>query len=237
MTDRGTSHYWLRLRNSEIRAAAVAPDAWCCRSRAVRGRSSARRLIAAATVLSVGTVVAGCGRPAPSAPQGRPDRVGVSVVVRSPTVTATGGLSWTASEIDSGDPDAVLIAAAGVLYSYAPVIDANAAQAFDRARPLLSRSCQQRVGASTTGFARITGATWQRWRTDRAVLTAEATVGRDDHPPDTATTHPRVVTVTQTVHSTPAGLAGTTSDPIVLYMVAGRDESTGGWRVSRLAVR
>ncbi|MBO0878797.1 MAG: hypothetical protein J2P17_00070 [Mycobacterium sp.] len=204
-----------------------------------RRRPGAGALIAAMAVLFTGAavLVTGCAGPAPPALPAPPDPAGASVAIRSPTVTATGELGWAVADVDATDPDAVLVAAAGALYSYAPAVDDSPAQAFDRSRPLLSRSYQQRVGASTTGLARCTGATWQRWRADRAAVTARAMIGGDDHPPDTAITHRRVVTVTETVHSAQAGSAGTTVDPIMLYMTAGRHGATGTWRVIELAVR
>ena len=228
------------LQNSGTHAHTAPRGRSLRRIHRARHRRGAPRSTAAVTVLSAGilAVVAGCGRSAPPAPPARPAPAETSVAVRAPTVTAAGELAWTVTEIGPRDPEAVLVAAAQVLYSYAPVVDDSARQAVDRARPLLSRAYQQQVGTSTTAMTRFTGSTWQRWRADRAVITATAEMGGDDHPPDTATTHPRVVSVTQTVHAiTPAGPTATARKPIALYMVAGRTDTTAAWRVTQLAVR
>ncbi|WP_181063667.1 hypothetical protein [Nocardia nova] len=156
-------------------------------------------------------------------------------------LTVPGQPAWSTVEVDSTNPDGVLVAAATALYSYAPAVDDNAAQAFDRACPLLSESYQHNVGESVAGLARYTGATWHQWQEQNAVITATAAIAADDHPSDTPTSHARVLTITQTVHAAPPDDTRTTDiappRPITVYAVAGRTGSTARWQITKLVVR
>ena len=228
-----------RLRRDRRCVESAQPFRRPTRSGSVGSRPSAKALAvslaAAAGLILDATSCTVASSPAPrSSPTSAADQ-------RPVLLTVPGQPAWQKVEVDSTNPDAVLVAAATALYSYAPAVDDSAAQAFDRARPLLSESYQHNVGDSVTGLARYTGATWHQWHEQNAVITATTAIAADDHPSDTPTSHARVLTITQTVHTAPPDDTGSTDSasptPITVYAVAGRTGSTARWQITKLVVR
>ncbi|MFF0494328.1 hypothetical protein ACFYTQ_35370 [Nocardia sp. NPDC004068] len=191
-----------------------------------RTRTGRRILASAAAALATAATltVAGCGNSGHNTSP--PQQPTASVV--SPAPAPAG--------VDDRQPDQVLTWVAAQVYSWHPASDPSAAAGFDRARPLLDPKYITAVGATAAGLANVTGATWARWATDNATITATARVTTDDHPADTPTTRQRVAAVTQHI----ADPAATTAEPdrtLIAYMIATREPDTDRWRVSMIAPR
>ena len=206
------------------------------------GRISPGRATICGLALWTVFITAGCGtrpdqRPATSGPPRSPT---VSEPANTPNYPGLG--SWSVSSVKDSSAEAVLVGVADTIYTYASAIDRSSREGFDRARGLLSQQYQQDVEATQTGLARYTATTWQRWAQMHAIVAATAAVTADDHPPDTAIRHARVLVVTQSVHPTPNSTATDREleprpSPIVLYMTATRPNPASGWRVSMISAR
>jgi len=136
--------------------------------------------------------------------------------------------------VDTREAYPVITTALATVYSWHPATDPDAGAGFTRAAALLDPTYAREVGASGSGLADITAATWTRWAAQDAAVTATATITPDDHPADTPNTRQRVVALTQ--HITPA--AGTTAEPdrhLSVYVTA--SDTPSGWRVSLIAPR
>ena len=136
------------------------------------------------------------------------------------------------SAVDQNDPEAVMIAAAQALFSYTPATDPTQAAGAERAAPLFDERFYAENKAAFSVLAPITGAQWDQWASQNAVVTARASVTGDNHPPDAPARISRVVALTQTA-TTPAGVVLGDST-LTVYMSATR---LGVWRVSALTVR
>ncbi|MFD4351553.1 hypothetical protein ACFWPX_03290 [Nocardia sp. NPDC058518] len=92
----------------------------------------------------------------------------------------------------------VLRAAVTTLYQLDPVVGMDARSMFEAARPLIraAYSTDTRIGASL--WSPITVALWQDWVEHHIPLRTEVRLTGDDHPPDTATSSSRILTVTLT---------------------------------------
>lgn len=119
----------------------------------------------------------------------------------------------------------VLRAAVSTLYQLDPVVGLDARSMFEAARPLMraAYSTDTRVGASL--WSPITVALWQDWVEHHVPLRTEVRLTGDDHPPDTATSSSRVLSVTLT----PADRT-----PIV-FLVSARSTRPGSERAWLLA--
>ncbi|WP_072713728.1 hypothetical protein [Rhodococcus rhodnii] len=136
------------------------------------------------------------------------------------------------TDVDQDDAEAVLVAAAESLFSYRPAEQSSQVDAAAATRPLLD---DRFFAANEAGFgvlAPITGAMWERWRSQGAAVTATAQVTSDAHPADQPARISRVLAVTVTAHAPDGTELDRMQWPV--YMSATK---LGVWRVSAVAVR
>lgn len=123
----------------------------------------------------------------------------------------------------------VLHAAVSTIYALDPILGRDTRATLDAAGPLLRTAfaAQARVGVSM--WAPITPGQWQSWVEEKTAVSSEVAVHTDDHPPDTATSVSRVLSVT----ITPTGQA-----PIAfrVYARATRHGSESAWLLAELQV-
>ncbi|MEV0768520.1 hypothetical protein [Nocardia salmonicida] len=126
-------------------------------------------------------------------------------------------------------PD-VLRAAVSTLYELDPVVGLDARSMFEAARPLMraAYTTDTRVGVSM--WAPITVGDWQDWVSRHVALSTEVRLsGDDDHPPDTATSTSRLLSVT----ISPA------DQPPIVFVVsarATRQTSVSAWLLADVQV-
>ena len=194
----------------------------------VRTRSRVGLVTAALVVM---TAVAGCGgSDGDDHDHGHEpmDSGGPTSVLTTPPPPA---LPDRFAAVDQNDPESVMVAAAGALFSYTPATDPSQAAGAERAAPLLDERFYAENKPAFTVLAPITGRQWDRWASENAVVTARAAVTSDDHPADAPAKVSRVVAVTQT--ATAPGGAVLDESTLAVYMTATR---LGVWRVSALTV-
>ena len=140
----------------------------------------ARFAITAAVVLAA-TVVCGCSTA---------DAPVVEPVCSAQAFPPPHSEVWPCSASD------VLRAAVSTLYQLDPVVGLDARSMFEAARPLMraAYSTETRVGASL--WSPITVDLWQDWVEHHVPLRVEVRLAGDEHPPDTATSSSRVLSVT-----------------------------------------
>lgn len=123
----------------------------------------------------------------------------------------------------------VLHAAVSTIYTLDPILGIDARSTLEAAGPLLhgAFAADARVGASM--WTPITTGQWQDWVDQKVALSTEVRMRADDHPPDTATSSSRVLSVT----ITPTGQA-----PIVfaVYARATRQSTESTWLLADLRV-
>ncbi|MFD4433263.1 hypothetical protein [Nocardia sp. NPDC058497] len=105
----------------------------------------------------------------------------------------------------------------------------DARSTLEAARPLLrgAFAADARVGASM--WTPITMGQWQDWVSKQVAVSTEVRVRADDHPPDTATSSSRVLSVT---------ITPTDQAPIVfaVYARALRQSTENAWLLADLRV-
>ncbi|MEU4413322.1 hypothetical protein [Nocardia salmonicida] len=92
----------------------------------------------------------------------------------------------------------VLRAAVTTLYQLDPVVGLDARSMFEATRPLMRAAYSTDTRVGTSLWSPITVASWQDWVEHHVPLRTEVRLTGDDHPPDTATSSSRVLTVTLT---------------------------------------
>ena len=123
----------------------------------------------------------------------------------------------------------VLRAAVTTLYQLDPVVGLDARSMFEAARPLMraAYSTDTRVGASH--WSPITVDLWQDWVEHHVPLRTEVRLTGDEHPPDTATSSSRVLSVTLTpAERTPIVFA--------VYARSTRQGSERAWLLAEMQV-
>lgn len=123
--------------------------------------------------------------------------------------------------VDRQSPETVAIAALETIYTVEPAVDDSAVAAYERAAPLLSPRMLGAIRAIETPSG--SDPNWGTWKRRNAVVTAEATILRQDNPVDTDRAH-RFVKLVQTVHTT----SGTRSQEPV-YLFVGLVHEPDGW--------
>ncbi|WP_216897331.1 hypothetical protein [Nocardia alni] len=164
----------------------------------------------------LGAVLSGCAHPGAHAP------------------VRTGSGPEVVDGIDTREADPVITTALARVYSWQPGTDPDAGAGFARATDLVDPTYMREVGASGSGLAEVTAATWAQWVTEDATVTATAVITPDDHPTDTPDTRQRVVAVTQHI-TTPAATATEPDRHVTVYVTA--SDTPAGWRVSLIAPR
>ncbi|MFZ2174381.1 MAG: hypothetical protein WAW17_10145, partial [Rhodococcus sp. (in: high G+C Gram-positive bacteria)] len=137
----------------------------------------------AAAIVTVTLLAAGCGSSDDGHdPAGEPmDSGGPTAALTTPPPPP---LPDSFAGVDQNDPEAVMVAAAQALFSYRPATDPSQAAGAERAEPLLDERFYAENKAAFSVLAPITGAQWDRWASENAVVTARAAVTGDNHPPD-----------------------------------------------------
>ncbi|MFD3706159.1 hypothetical protein ACFWUP_23720 [Nocardia sp. NPDC058658] len=174
------------------------------------GVNSARRLL---TVVAVATtVLAGCG-------------VGVPVVTEPACRAHQFPTPFDRVPPCSG-PEVLLAAVAG-LFAYDPATGVDPPTTFDRVRPLMSAPFQAKAAASVWVLSPVTIVDWNSWVKRGVTMRSEVAITGDDHPPDTATTTARVLSVR---------LAPANMTPIVfaVYSRAVRVSAESAWLITDL---
>ncbi|MFE7718578.1 hypothetical protein ACFU44_06000 [Nocardia rhizosphaerihabitans] len=121
----------------------------------------------------------------------------------------------------------VLHAAVSSLYGLDPLAGRDASATLAAARPLLQPAFAAEARGGMHGCAPISAMRWQDWIDEKVAVSTEVRVRADDHPPDTATSSSRVLSVT----ITPTGQA-----PIVfaVYARAVRQSTENAWLLADL---
>ncbi|WP_436774449.1 hypothetical protein [Yinghuangia sp. YIM S09857] len=148
------------------------------------------------------------------------------------TATPTLPLPSTA-QVAQSDATAVSSAALTVMFTYDTTTDTTAQDAVLRAQPWLTEAyaAVQREHVSVGP----PGAQWTEWTGHQAYTTPALERGRDQAPPDTATTAYRQ----WLVRYTPTGRDGWKGNEtaVVVFTVLTRPSATEPWRVSDMLVR
>lgn len=120
------------------------------------------------------------------------------------------------------DPQWVMVQASEALFSWQPVTDVNRGDATVRAAEYL----MPELVHSTPSIS--PGQQWQMWREEGAIITAEARLLDETHPPDTETTRWRVLEVVQS-KATGEGIQQV--EPTTTVWMACERQKDGTWLV------
>ncbi|WP_150116378.1 hypothetical protein [Williamsia herbipolensis] len=193
-----------------------------------------RRVMGVLAAAAVCAVLAGCGDDATTMTQAPSVPSPSAAASSDPPLTMQPGPTAQPGACGDGricSPDQVIVSALEAVFSYRGTDTSPADSAAARAGDLLSSQYRTSVDGTWSLLAPITGAQWAQWKADKARVTAAADVQSDEHPPDSATTASRVVTITQTV--TPGGekLA-----PMTVWVVASAG-GPAGWQLSSITTQ
>jgi hypothetical protein len=133
--------------------------------------------------------------------------------------------------VNQGDDDAVIKRVVETMFTWDPGKDTSPADAFNRARPLMSAT----LSAQQPDFGGPqAGSQWHQWAYDRATITAKADIVSDEHPPDTADKHFRVVAIKQTINTATVGPGDATGNEINATVWVTAVHTQDGWRVDSI---
>lgn len=120
------------------------------------------------------------------------------------------------------DPQWVMVQASEALFSWRPVTDVNRGDATVRAAEYLVPELVHSTPSISPGQQ------WQAWREEGAIITAEARLLDETHPPDTETTRWRVLEVVQ---SKVTGGGVQQVEPTTTVWMACERQKDGTWLV------
>jgi hypothetical protein len=146
----------------------------------------------------------------------------------TPATTTTQTPASTGEKTDTDLAEDAARQALTAMWSWQPATDTSSADALARARPWFTDD----LAATTTSTEqpeRGPGWQWDQWRTDKARIVADVTLGCSGCPPDEADRIYRVATITQTV-VTPDGTVTALDEPITMWIKVIRQSNT--WRVA-----
>ncbi|MBF6125540.1 hypothetical protein [Nocardia brasiliensis] len=142
---------------------------------------------------------------------------------------ATPGIEASVAGVDRCSAESVLRAAITTIFSYRPHEQPDQQVAFGFARELMTPSFAHQAQPAALVWAPITTEQWQHWRADGIAITAAVRLTRDDHPPDTATSTHRVLSVQLQPGDEPFVVFG-------VYARATRASTTASWLLAGLEV-
>lgn len=142
----------------------------------------------------------------------------------SSDVLLAGGIS---ASVDQNNPESVMKGALQTMFSWQPGRDESPADAFVRAKPLLSTSLASQQPDLAGPKA---GSQWHQWASDRAIITATAEIVTDEHPPNTADKQFRVVALNQKIGTPTMGVNDEINSTVWVTAVA----TPNGWRVDSI---
>ncbi|MFD3510085.1 hypothetical protein [Nocardia sp. NPDC058666] len=99
------------------------------------------------------------------------------------------------AEVSPCSAPEVLHAAVTTLYQLDPIAGLDARSMFEAAEPLMRAAFAADARVAVSMWAPITTVQWQDWVARRVPLRTDVRVTDDDHPPDTATSSSRVLSV------------------------------------------
>ncbi|MFI6217020.1 hypothetical protein ACIBCD_33900 [Nocardia brasiliensis] len=142
---------------------------------------------------------------------------------------ATPGIEAGVAGVDRCSAESVLHAAITTIFSYRPHEEADQQVAFRSARELTTPSFAHQAQPAALVWAPVTTQQWQHWRDEGIAITTAVRLTCDDHPPDTATSANRVLSV----RLQPG------DEPFVVFAVyarATRASTTASWLLAGLEV-
>jgi hypothetical protein len=154
----------------------------------------------------------------------------VAVAVLAVVMGCAPAQGITAS-VDQNDPAAVITKVIETMFSWQPGKDTSPADAFTRAKPLLSAplAAQQPDLAGPQA-----GSQWHDWAYARATIAANAVIVADEHPPDTPDKVFRVVAIKQAIGGPKVGAGDATGNEINSTAWVTAVRTSQGWRVDSI---
>lgn len=135
------------------------------------------------------------------------------------------------ASVDQTDAPAVIKAVVETMFSWQPGRDTSPADAFARAKPLLSAS----LAAQQPDLAGPeAGSQWHDWAYQHATVTAKAELVADEHPTDTPDKVYRVVAIKQAIGAATVGQGDATGNEINSTVWVTAVHTDGGWRVDSI---
>jgi hypothetical protein len=156
--------------------------------------------------------------------------VTVALPVAAVVIGCTPAQGISAS-VDQNDPAAVITVVVETMFSWQPGRDTSPADAFTRAKPLLSAPLaaqQPDLGGPQAGSQ------WHDWAYQRATITAKADIVTDEHPPDTPDKVFRVVAIKQAIGTATVGAGDATGNEINSTVWVTAVHTSDGWRVDSI---
>jgi hypothetical protein len=161
-------------------------------------------------------------------------RTGRIVTIALPVATLVIGCASAkglADSVDRNNDEAVIKRVVETMFTWNPGKEASPTDAFNRARPLMSAT----LAAQQPDFGGPqAGSQWHQWAYDRANITATADIVSDEHPPDTADKHYRVVAIKQKINGATVGAGDATGDEINATVWVTAVYTPDGWRVDSI---
>lgn len=189
-----------------------------------------RRMRQVALCLASMAVVAGCGQADMGDEQeGQPPQQWPQEAAEAPELQrdaapgADGPEPVSDEEMQSSDPEAVIVAAAGELTTWYPVTENNRGASTVRAGKWL----EPRLINDTPELK--PDAQWMAWAEEGAKISSSVRIAAEKHPPDTQTQVTRAVMVEQIMHS-PGG-EQPVEPALAMWLTCTKGED-GKWRVS-----
>ncbi|MDN5758936.1 MAG: hypothetical protein L0H59_10445 [Tomitella sp.] len=128
--------------------------------------------------------------------------------------------------IDRQNPEAVAIAAVEAIYTVEPAVDESAADAYERAAPLLTPRMIDAIRAIDSPSG--SDPNWGKWKRKNAIVAATATIARQDKPIDTDRAY-RYIKLVQKVHTDSGSRS---QEPI--YLFVGLAHGDTGWKLDSM---